>query len=104
MTDEGVGVPATDAEGVVTALMERIESLHLPRANDLLAKVNSGAVLDDLDIAFLERVFADCRQITTIDDAYPDLKESAARLMAIYLEITTQALKNEEGAAKESGR
>lgn len=100
MEQQGTGALVSESEGVVTALLERIEEQHLPRAIDLQAKVGGGAVLDDMDIAFLERVFADCRQITTIDDAHPDLKTAAARVMAIYLDITSQALKNEERAAQ----
>lgn len=101
MEQQDTSALASESEGVVTVLMERLEEQHLPRAIDLQVKVSSGAVLDDMDIAFLERVFADCRQITAMDDAYPDLKASAASLMAIYLDITSQALRNEEKAANE---
>ena len=100
MNQNGQNEPSVEEEGVVTMVMERMEAQHLPRALDLKAKVDAGAVLDDFDIAFLERVFKDCEEIVAMDDMHPELKESSARLMALYLAITEKALQNERAAAQ----
>ena len=49
----------SDDLGMAMVVLERLEKERLPRALDLKAKVDAGECLDDMDIAFLERVFAD---------------------------------------------
>ena len=40
--------------GVIQALLERLEGMTLPRALDILAKVDGGGQLDELDTRFLD--------------------------------------------------
>lgn len=81
--------------GVISVIVERLEEQRLPRALDLKAKVDQGSVLDDMDIAFLEHVFADTNQLKPLLARHPEYQELAARMLNLYLEITTKALENE---------
>jgi hypothetical protein len=82
--------------GVLAVLAKRLEEQRLPRALDLEAKVNAGAVLDDMDIEFLERVFAECGELRSLLERHPEHQDLAARMMALYHAITAKALANEE--------
>lgn len=82
--------------GVATVIIERLEKERLPRALDLKAKVDAGGRLDDMDIAFLERVFADSEDIKPLLDRHPEYNELASRMMRLYQEITAKGLENEK--------
>jgi hypothetical protein len=82
--------------GVATVIFERLEKERLPRAIDLKAKVDAGGRLDDLDIAFLERVFADSEDLKPLLDRHPEYNELASRMMRLYQEITAKGLENEK--------
>ena len=82
--------------GVATVIFERLEKERLPRALDLKAKVDAGGRLDDMDIAFLERVFADSEDLKPLLDRHPEYNELASRMMRLYQEITARGLENEK--------
>ena len=82
-------------DGVLAVIVERMEEQHLPRALDLKDKLDQGGVLDDMDISFLERVFADTDKLKPLLDRHPEYQDLAARLMSLYYAITTLALRNE---------
>ena len=86
-------------EGVITAILERMEEQRLPRAIDLKAKVDQGRVLDDLDIAFLDRVFEEYEEMKPLLERHPEVDDLAGRIMALYHAITAQALANEQKPA-----
>ncbi|MBL8415730.1 MAG: hypothetical protein JNM42_14930, partial [Propionivibrio sp.] len=48
-----------------------------------------------LDIEFLEGVFADSNELKPLLVRHPEYQDLAARMMALYREITTKALENE---------
>ena len=85
----------TKDAGVLAVIVARMEQQRLPRAIDLKAKVDQGGVLDDLDIEFLEQVFADSNELKPLLVRHPEYHDLAARMMALYREITTKALDNE---------
>ena len=89
----------TNEDGVITAILERMEEQRLPRAVDLKAKVDLGGVLDDLDIAFLDRVFDECEEMKPLLERHPELDAMAGTMMALYHAITAQALANEQKPA-----
>ena len=88
----------SDELGFATVLLERLERERLPRAIDLQAKVDAGGRLDDMDIAFLDRVFADLEDAKPILARFPDYHELAARVVDLYEHITARALENEKSA------
>ena len=85
----------TKDAGVLAVIVARMEQQRLPRAIDLKDKVEQGGVLDDLDIEFLEQVFADSNELKPLLVRHPEYQDLAARMMALYREITTKALENE---------
>ena len=90
---------ARDDDGVMTAILERMEEQRLPRALDLKAKVDQGQVLDDLDVAFLDRVFTECEEMKALLVHHPTMEPMAGQMMGLYHAITTRALANEQTPA-----
>jgi hypothetical protein len=83
-------------DGVIQALVERLEKIRLPVALQLKEKVDRGELLNDMDIAFLEEVLSDSRLIKPLVDAHPEWQDIAARMAQLYREITEKALENEQ--------
>jgi len=81
--------------GVIVALAERFEQQRLPRALQMKQRVERGEKLSAADIEFLEQVFADAKQISTLVDRHPEWEPIVARAMHMYKEITSKALANE---------
>jgi hypothetical protein len=85
-----------DDKGLAAVVLERLENERLPRALELKEKVDAGARLDDMDIAFLERVFADTEDLKPLVARHPEYHQLAARLVGLYEHITSKALENEK--------
>ena len=85
----------SDDAGIVAVIVERLERQRLPRALELEAKVGAGAVLDDLDIAYLDQVFEDAEKLRPLLARHPEYQALAARVFDLYRGIVAQALKNE---------
>ena len=88
----------TSDQGVIQAIVERMEKIRLPMALQLQEKVNRGETLNDLDLTFLENVLADAGKLKPMLDRHPDWQPLAARMVSLYNEITTKALENESGS------
>jgi len=86
----------TADQGIIQAVVERLEKLRLPTALQLQEKVNNGETLNDLDLAFLENVLQDTQKIREMLEKYPEWQPLAARMISLYNEITTKALENEQ--------
>lgn len=84
--------------GLIQVLVERLETQRLPRALELKARVDGGAVLDDINIAFLEQVFHDSAQIKPFLDKHPEWQELAGQVMHLYHDITAKALENQQAS------
>ena len=86
--------------GMIQVLAERLETQRLPRALSIKEKVDSGEVLDEFDIEFLEQVFEDANAIKPLIDRHPEWQPLAVKLIALYKEITAKALENQNASDK----
>jgi hypothetical protein len=84
--------------GVLYVLVERFNTQRLPRALDLKARIDAGGTLTDLDIHFLEDVFADAKAMAPLIEKHPEYKELAGRAMSLYRQILEKAAENEAKA------
>ena len=82
--------------GVLTVLMKRLSEQRLPRALELKEKVDQGGLLDDIDIEYLEKVFADANKTRQLVERHPEHQELVARMISLYSEITARGLENEK--------
>lgn len=85
----------SEEDGVFLAIVQEMESMHLPRALDLKAKLDQGGALDDMDIDFLERVFEDAEALEPLMGPHPEYEALVGQMLSLYHDITTKALENE---------
>ena len=86
--------------GVIAVLAKRMVEERLPKALALKDRVDKGAVLDDLDIAFLQQVVDDASKVKPLMKSDPRVLETAGRMLQLYREITEKALANEKAQDK----
>ena len=86
--------------GVIAVLAKRMVEERLPKALALKDRVDKGAVLDDLDIAFLQQVVDDANKVKPLMKSDPRVLETAGRMLQLYREISEKALANEQGQQK----
>ncbi len=84
--------------GLITVLLQRMETQRLPRALALKDKVDRGELLDDFDLGFLDEVFAETSNVRPLLAQHPEYQELAARMMHLYKQITDKALQNEKAS------
>lgn len=89
---------SADDEGTIVALLDRFRLQRLPQALALKEKVDGGGTLDDHDIAFLEQMFEDNRDVRPLLQRHPELESIAGKIAGLYKEITDKALSNEKSA------
>jgi hypothetical protein len=70
---------SSEDSGVVTVLLQRLETQRLPRALALKDKVDRGELLNSFDLGFLEEVFAETNSIRPLLAQHPEYQELAAR-------------------------
>jgi len=82
--------------GTLAALMLDLEENRLPRALQILDKVNNGEPLIDWDIDFLKKVYEDSRANESLVERHPEYCDLIARCMGLYTEIINKGLANEK--------
>ncbi len=88
--------------GTIQVLVEQLEKHELPQLLSIKEKVEAGEVLEDFDIDFLEQVFKDANATKPLLDRHPEWQPLAAKVFALYKEITEKALENQNAAKKPS--
>ncbi|MDH3830635.1 MAG: hypothetical protein OEV12_08705 [Gammaproteobacteria bacterium] len=84
--------------GVIQVLVERFEKHRLPIVLELKEKVDSGEVLSDREIDYLEQIFEDAQKNKALVERNPQWQKISARVVSLYREVTEKALENEKNA------
>jgi hypothetical protein len=87
---------SSNDSGVIAVLMKRLSEQRLPRALELKEKVDQGGLLDDIDIEYLEEVFADATKTRQLVERHPEHQELVARIISLYSDITARGLENQK--------
>ena len=90
----------TEDTGTIEALLQRFNDFRLPRLLELQERVDSGEVLTDYDLDFLEQVLGDSRANDGLVQRHPELQSLIAKATALYHDITSKALENAEKSAR----
>ncbi len=85
----------TEDTGMIEALLQRLNDFRLPRLLELKERVDRGETMSEYDIEFLEGVLADAHSAVPLSDRHKELQPLAAKMTALYHEITSKALENE---------
>ena len=93
---------ASQEIGVITVILRRLETQRIPRLLDIKAKVDRGERLDDFDIEYLGRIFADSGTAEGFAEHHPELNSLIARMHHLYREITEKALENERESIEQT--
>ena|SRR5688572_4446429 len=88
--------------GTITVLAKRMVEERLPKALELKERVDKGAVLNELDLNFLEQVLKDAQTVMPLARDNPRVDKLAGQMLQLYGEITRKALANEQ--AKPGGK
>ena len=88
----------TEEDGVILALIERFEKQRLPRLKAIKEKTDSGELLNDGDVEFLDTVIHDAQQSKHLIDRHPEWQAFCATVVHLYETITEKALENEKNS------
>ena len=83
--------PQQDA-GLLSVLIERLESQRLPRALELKNKVDRGETIDE----FLQEILSDAAYLKPLIERHPEHQELVGKLFGLYRDISEKALANEK--------
>ena len=81
---------------IALALVERFDSMWLPRALEIRQRMDEGEILMDFDISFLKGIVQEAINNKHYADEMPELHKIYAQAVALYHEITEKALANEK--------
>jgi hypothetical protein len=83
-----------DDEGTLAVQLENAKR-GIPNLLAIKERIDGGDTLSDIEIAELEDVFERARSMIHVYDEHPEVQDIVARVVSIYLRITTQAVENE---------
>ena len=82
-------------KGTLAANMLDLEESKLPRALQILDKVNDGGLLSDRDIRFLRKVYEESRANESLVERHAEYVPLISRCFNLYTEIIQKGIANE---------
>ena len=89
----------TEDEGTLAVLLENANRM-LPNLLAIKERIDEGDTLSDLEIADAEEAFERARHMIHIYDEHPEVQDLVARVVSLYVHITTKAVENEAAGGK----
>lgn len=83
-------------EGVIQALLERLNKQRLPRLLSLKKQVDRGEALSDYDLEFLTEVMTDATKVGPLLERNPEYSTLVSHVISLYSEISEKALQIEK--------
>lgn len=89
---------STDDLGIITVILERLETQRLPTALAIKEKVDSGECLNESEIDFFKEIFEDSQNMMPQLERHPEYQELFGRLTSLYHEIIEKATQNQQAS------
>lgn len=83
-----------DEEGALAAQLENARR-GIPNLLATMERMEEGDTLSDIEIADLEEVFERARHMIHVYDEHPEVQDLVAKVISLYLQITTKAVENQ---------
>ena len=83
------------AGGTVTAVLRRLQTQVLPRILEIKERLDHGEKASPADIRYLQLGLSDAMYAKMLFDHHPEFTEISAKVVALYRDISTLALRNE---------
>ena len=84
-----------DEKGTILALLKRLETQRLPRLLEIQKHVESGEVLQDLEISYLQNAMQEASDNRHHVADFPEYHDVVTKLVQLYEQITARALENQ---------
>ncbi len=82
---------------IIAAALRRLNEFRLPRAISLKEKVDSGDVLNDIDLNFLRRALDDAREMSPILERNPEYLELRDKAVGLCKQVLDKNAENQSG-------
>jgi len=86
--------------GIIQVLLDRLNSLRLPRVLHLKEQVDRGETLSSLDLDFLKHALDEAEGAQRLARRHPEYQDIVDRTAALYNEVATKGLENEKPRPK----
>ncbi len=83
-------------EGLIEAVLERLNKQRLPRLLALQEKVDGGRSLNAIDLEYLERAIKDAMELKPLIDRHSEYHSLLMSVIGIYTDITEKDLQIEK--------
>ena len=82
--------------GTITAVLRRLHTQVLPRIHAIKERLDQGERASPEDIRYLQLGLSDALHARMLFEDHPELTDISAKVTALYRDISTQALRNED--------
>lgn len=83
-------------EGSITAVLNRLQTQVLPRILAIKERLDQGEKVSPEDIRYLKLGLSDAMHAKILFDHHLEFRDISARIVALYRDISAQALRNED--------